>query len=172
MTTPVAAPDIHVNVGEAAVLRERGVMASVGLGSCVAIVLHDRVARVGGMAHVLLPHEALSRTPGKPSRFATTAVGHLLTLMRDLARAAEPGATVDAAEARIVGGASMFAALLNGGGINMGERNVHATRRALAAAGIPLVAEDTGGDFGRSVYFDVATGELRVTSIRHGERLL
>ena len=54
----------------------------------------------------------------------------------------------------------------------MGERNVVATRRALVAAGIPLIAEDVGGDFGRSVYFDVATGEVRVTSIRHGERVL
>jgi len=172
MTTPLTAPDVHVNVGEAAVLRERGVLASVGLGSCVAIVLYDREARVGGLAHVLLPHEALSRTVGKPAKFATTAVAHLLTMMRDLVRAERAGIIVGAPEARIVGGASMFAALLNGGGINMGERNVVATRRALVAAGVPLVAEDTGGDFGRSVYFDVATGEVRVTSIRHGERLL
>ena len=66
----------------------------------------------------------------------------------------------------------MFANLLTGGGINMGERNVVATRRALAAAGIALVGEDVGGDFGRSAYLDVASGRLRVTSIRHGERIL
>ena len=172
MATTVIAPDVHVNVGEAAVLRERGILASVGLGSCVAIVLYDRALRLGGMAHVLLPHEALSRMPGKPSKFASTAVGHLLGMMQEAARV--DGAIVHPTrtEARLVGGASMFAALLNGGGINMGERNVIATRRALVAAEVPLVAEDTGGDFGRSVFFDIATGEVRVTSIRHGERIL
>lgn len=165
VTTPLAPPDVHVNVGDAAVLCERGVLASLGLGSCVALMLYDRVARVGALAHILLPHEALSRTPGKPSKYASTAVSHLVHAMREVAIIGTP-------EARVVGGASMFAALLNGGGINMGERNVVATRRALAAAGIPLVGEDVGGDFGRSVYFDVATGEVRVTSIRHGERVL
>ena len=154
-----------VNVGDAAVMREQGVLASLGLGSCVALMLYDRATRIGALAHIQLPHEALSRTPGKPSKYASTAVAHLLELMRAIER-------VHAPEARVVGGASMFATLLNGGGINMGERNVVATRRALVAAGIPLIAEDVGGDFGRSVYFDVATGEVRVTSIRHGERVL
>ena len=165
ITTPHVTPDAHVNVGDAAVMREQGVLASLGLGSCVALMLYDRATRIGALAHILLPHEALSRTPGKPSKYASTAVAHLLELMRAMER-------VHAPEARVVGGASMFATLLNGGGINMGERNVVATRRALVAAGIPLVAEDVGGDFGRSVYFDVATGEVRVTSIRHGERVL
>jgi chemotaxis protein CheD len=71
-----------------------------------------------------------------------------------------------------VGGASMFGALLAGGGINMGDRNISASRTALEAAGVPLVAEDVGGDYGRSVYFDVASGEVRIVSIRNGTRYL
>lgn len=164
-TLSLVVPEVHVNVGEAAALHARGVLSSIGLGSCVALVLYDRTAQVGGLAHILLPHEALSRTAGRPSKFATTAVPDLLAAMRALG-------TIHAPEARLVGGASMFANLLKGGGINMGERNVIATRRALTAAGIPLAAEDVGGDYGRSVFFDVATGSVRVTSIRHGERLL
>ena len=156
---------MHVNVGAAAVLRERGVLSSVGLGSCVALVLFDRATMVGGLAHILLPHEALSRAPGQPSKYATTAVPHLLAVMRTLGPVVRP-------EARLVGGASMFASLLKGGGINMGERNVVATRRALLEAGIPLVGEDVGGDYGRSAYLDIATGQLRVASIRHADRLL
>jgi len=162
-TLPPAVPEVHVNVGDAAALQGRGVLSSIGLGSCVALVLYDRGAQVGGLAHILLPHEALSRTPGRPSKYATTAVPHLLETLRLLA-------TITAPEARLVGGASMFANLLKGGGINMGERNAVAARRALSAAGIPLVGEDVGGDYGRSVFFDVATGVLRVTSIRHGDR--
>lgn len=165
LALPPAVQEIHVNVGEAAALRERGMLSSIGLGSCVALVLYDRATLIGGLAHILLPHEALSRTPGKPSKYSTTAVPHLLSLMRALGPAIRP-------TARLVGGASMFANLLNGGGINMGERNIIATRRALAAAGIPLVGEEVGGDFGRSAYLDLASGELRVTSIRHAARTL
>ncbi len=157
--------EVHVNVGDAAVLQATGMLSSVGLGSCIALLIHDRATSIGGLAHILLPHEALSRVPGKPSKYATTAAAALLAQMRTLGALARP-------EARLVGGASMFANLLKGGGINMGERNVIATRRACAAAGVPIVGEEVGGDYGRSVYFDVATGEVRVTSIKHGERFL
>lgn len=161
----VASPEVHVNVGDAAVLRATGLLSSIGLGSCIALVLYDRDTAIGGLAHILLPHEALSRVPGKPSKYATTAVVYLLGQMRELGPLARP-------EARLVGGASMFANLLKTGGINMGERNVIATRRALAAAGVPIVGEAVGGDFGRSVYVDIATGQVRVTSIQHAERFL
>lgn len=154
-----------VNVAEFAVACETGTIATMGLGSCVAIVLHDADARIGALAHVLLPHESLSRDRGHPAKFATTAVPLLL---RELGRAGSGGPWV----AKLVGGASMFGALLAGGGINMGERNLAAVRQALAAARIPVVAEDVGGDYGRSAYLDVATGVVRVVSIRHGEHAL
>lgn len=165
MACPLVLPEVHVNVGDASALRERGMLSSIGLGSCVALVLYDRDTLVGGLAHILLPHEALSRIPGKPSRYSSTAVPHLLSLMRTLGPVTRP-------TARLVGGASMFANLLSGGGINMGERNIVATRRALVAAGIPLVGEEVGGDYGRSAFLDLASGDLRVTSIRHAARTL
>lgn len=158
-------PEVHVNVGDAAALRDRGVLLSLGLGSCVALVLYDRVTRIGGLAHILLPHEALSRTTGRPSKYATTAAPHLLALMQALGPLVRP-------TARLVGGASMFLNLLGSDGINMGERNVAATRTALQEAGIPLVGEEVGGDFGRSAYLDLASGDVRVTSIRHAARVL
>ncbi len=165
ITLPNFTPEVHVNVGDAAVLQATGVLSSLGLGSCIALVLYDRATRIGGLAHILLPHEALSRVPGKASKYATTAVAYLLGQMREVGALARP-------EARLVGGASMFANLLKGGGINMGERNVIATRRALASASVPIIGEAVGGDFGRSVFLDIATGQLRVTSIQHAERLL
>ena len=73
--------------------------------------------------------------------------------------------------ARIVGGASMFGTLI-ASGVNMGERNVEAVRRSLDASGVPVVGADVGGDYGRSVYFNVATGVVRVVSMRKGERVL
>jgi chemotaxis protein CheD len=72
--------------------------------------------------------------------------------------------------AKIAGGSSMFASLIPAGGINMGERNSLATREALVDAGVPIIGEDTGGDYGRSVYFHLASGRLEIRSLRAGDR--
>jgi chemotaxis protein CheD len=82
------------------------------------------------------------------------------------------GARPDRMAARIMGGASMFGNLLSTSGIRIGERNVSAVRLALAAAGVPIIAEDVGADYGRSGYFDVESGQIEVRSIRNGSRVL
>jgi chemotaxis protein CheD len=138
------------------------VIATLGLGSCVAIVLHDARSGVGGLAHVLLPDASMSRDRGNRAKFAATAVALLVEEMRD---AGSRGPIA----AKLVGGASMFAQLLPSSGTNMGERNAEAARAALGAAGIPLVAHDTGGEHGRSVYFHVRDGRVAVRSIRKGD---
>src|SRR5918996_5198531 len=137
-------------------------LITVGLGSCIAIVLHDASACVGGLAHVLLPSPALSRQDGNPAKSAQTAVPRLLDLM------AERGASRRRVTARLVGGASMFAALAPPGTIQMGERNVVASRQVLNTHGIPLVGQAVGGDFGRTVRLDVSEGSLEIRSVAHG----
>jgi chemotaxis protein CheD len=62
----------------------------------------------------------------------------------------------------------MFAALAPPGTIQMGERNVVASRQVLHAHGIPLVGEAVGGDFGRTVRLDVSEGSLEISSVAHG----
>lgn len=155
---------IHLNVAEFGVAGAGVVLATTGLGSCVALILWDARVRIGAMAHILLPHEGLSREPGRPARYSTTAVP---LLVDEMGRRGAANLT-----AKLVGGASMFGRLLTSGGVNMGERNVVATRRALGQARIAVSAEDVGGDYGRSVYFDVSTGAVRVVSLAHGERVL
>lgn len=157
--------EIRVKVADWAVAQGDRTIATIGLGSCVAIVLHDPVAGVGGLAHILLPDATLSRDQENRAKFPATAVPLLVGEMRRLG-------SRGAIRAKIVGGASMFGQLLPAGGVNMGERNVAATRRALEAAGIPVVADDTGGDYGRSVYLDVASGRVLVRSLRRGDRHL
>jgi chemotaxis protein CheD len=155
----------RVKVADHAVARGDVVISTLGLGSCVAIVLHDALAGVGGLAHVLLPDASLSRDSGNRAKFASTAVPLLLEEMRALG-ARGP------VTAKLVGGASMFAQLLPSSGINMGERNVEAARQALAEARIPIAAQDTGGEHGRSVYLHVADGRVDVRSIRKGDLVL
>jgi chemotaxis protein CheD len=82
------------------------------------------------------------------------------------------GADARRVRAKLVGGASMFANLLPAGGINIGERNVTAARDALAAAGVPVVAEDIGSDHGRSVFFHLADGRVEIRSLKKGNSVI
>ena len=148
-----------VKVAHHAVGREGDTLVTLGLGSCVAVLLHDPVARVGGMAHVLLPEAALARDRSNPSKFASTAVPLLVEEMKAL------GARKKRLTARLAGGASMFSNLMAPGTLNMGERNVQATRRALEALGIPVLGEDVGADYGRSVRFRPGDGRVVVSSV-------
>jgi chemotaxis protein CheD len=138
------------------------VLITVGLGSCVAILLHDPAAKVAGLAHVLLPSPALSRKDSNPAKFPQTAVPKLLELMA--ARGARPRRMT----ARLAGGASMFAGLAAPGTIQMGERNVVACRLTLHQAGLPLVGEATGGDYGRTVRLWAADGRVEISTVAHG----
>jgi chemotaxis protein CheD len=142
------------------------ILMTIGLGSCVAIVLYDATARVGGLAHVLLPSPALSRQDGNLAKFPQTAVPRLLELM------GQQGASIRGTSARLIGGASMFSGLGAPGTIQMGERNVVASRQTLHQHGVAIVGEATGGDFGRTVRLWVADGRVEVSSVAHGVQTL
>lgn len=141
---------------------ENDTLVTVGLGSCVAIMLHDAQAKVGGMAHILLPSPALSRVDTNPAKFPQTAIPRLIQLM--VSEGAEPGRIT----ARLAGGASMFASLAPPGTIQMGERNLVAARQVLNTHGVPLVGEAVGGDFGRTVRLRVRDGHIEVSTVAHG----
>jgi chemotaxis protein CheD len=159
--------DVRVKVADYAVRRGGDIIATIGLGSCVAIALYDPETRTGGLAHILLPSTSMSRETSNPAKFPETIVPIMLAEMRKL------GVTSTARIcAKIAGGASMFGQLVNGTGINVGERNIVATREALAAAKIRLVGEDTGLDYGRSVYFHLSDGRVEVRSLKKGDRVL
>ena len=155
-----------VKVADWAVEKGDAQIITLGLGSCVACVLFDAISGVGGLAHVLLPSETLARDRSNPAKFPGSAVPLLIRTM------VEQGAVKERIRARLVGGASMFANLASPGMALMGERNVIASREALKANGVPLMAEDTGKDYGRSVYLHLPGGRLEVRSVAHGTREL
>jgi chemotaxis protein CheD len=160
----ITAVEITVDIADFAVAGGESVLVTVGLGSCVALALHDPVTGIGGLAHILLPSVGTGPPSIRAAKYADTAVPMLVEEMR------RHGARKKLV-ARMAGGARMFAALLPSG-INMGERNIDATRAALEALGIPIVAEDVGGEYGRSVRFVVATGAMTVRSLVGGNREL
>lgn len=157
----------NVRVAELVTGRGEGTLSALGLGSCVAVVLYDATTQAGGMAHVLLPSAPpKARKFHVPGRYAQSAVPALLDAVLAL------GASRAALTARIAGGASMFTNLIAPGLIHTGERNVLATREALHSRGVPVIGEWVGGDFGRTVVFDLATGKVTVSSVRQGVREL
>lgn len=157
--------DHHVRIAQLAVARGTGRLVAVGLGSCVAVTLYDRTRRVGGLAHILLPDPSAARDASSPARFASEAVPLLIERLRE---AGGRGPY----EAKLAGGAALFGTMLASPAGSMGDRNVAAARAALSAAGVVILAADTGGGSGRSVAFDVATGELTVRGVRGGQRVL
>jgi len=157
--TAAPASESIVKVADWAAERGAGVLVTLGLGSCVAIMLHDPEARAGAMAHVLLPSRSLSRDASNQAKFPETAVPFMIERLCVLG--AEPRHLV----AKLAGGASMFAQLMTPGSLQMGERNIAAARSVLRAAGIPIVAEAVGGGTGRSVRFYVADGRVEIRSV-------
>jgi chemotaxis protein CheD len=147
-----------VRVAEWAVERQR-VLVTLGLGSCVAIMLHDAGARLGAMAHILLPSRSLARDRDNAAKFPETAVPFLV--QRLLAAGGDRHRLV----AKLAGGASMFATLMTPGTVQMGERNIAACRAALRDAAIPVAGEAVGGERGRSVRFFPSDGRVESRTV-------
>jgi chemotaxis protein CheD len=154
----VAERERYVRVAEWAVERDR-VLVTLGLGSCVAIMLHDPAARLGGMAHVLLPSRSLARDQSNPAKFPETAVPFLIFQL------VAAGADRHRLVAKLAGGASMFGQLMSPGTVQMGERNIVAARAALREAAIPVTGEAVGGERGRSVRFHPADGRVESRTV-------
>ncbi len=155
-----------VRIGEVKVAREGGVLLALGLGSCVAVALHDPLARVGALTHAMLPDPSAARRQVPPGRFVASAIPLALAALDEL------GAVRARLTARIIGGAAMFESLTAEGEQTLGARNVEAARDALGTAGVPLAGEEVGGGHGRSVFFHVEDGRVVVTSILRPDVLL
>jgi chemotaxis protein CheD len=134
--------EISVRMGELAVSADPAtVLVSIGLGSCIGLVLLDARVGVAGLAHIMLPGPGdLGRRP--PATFADSGVPALVDAVKKL------GAV--RLSAALVGGAQMFGAA-GSGALQIGSRNEQAVRAALRAASIPIVAAQTGGDTGRTI---------------------
>ncbi|MHB9155638.1 MAG: chemotaxis protein CheD [Endomicrobiales bacterium] len=152
---------ISVSIAEIAVAKNPAVLETQSLGSCVGIALYDPVSHIGGLAHIMLPDSKMMSMGGKPGKYANTAVKEMLDRM--LAAGARRTMIVS----KIAGGACMFSGVGVSEFMNIGLRNVAATKNILKELGIPLTGEDTGGNFGRTVELHTDTGKLMIKSAMH-----
>ncbi len=146
--------DTHnIGIAEIKVARTPDKLRTV-LGSCVGVAIFDRVSKVGGLAHVMLPDSSIGK--GDKGKFADTAVD---ALVEDVAGA---GGLRNRFVAKISGGASMFGTKVDKG---IGDRNIDAVKDRLKKHAIRLAAEDVGGTKGRRMILDPSNGEVTVQVI-------
>lgn len=155
---------VKVGIADMNVVKGKDELVTFALGSCVAICLYDADKKIAGMAHIMLPDSKLfSSSSQHPLKFADTALLELIKAMQI------QGARAAVLTAKIAGGAQMFAVTVNSPLGNIGQRNTQAVKAGLAKFRIPITAEDTGKNYGRTCYFDANTGSMLIKSALKGE---
>ncbi|MDR0270058.1 chemotaxis protein CheD [Paenibacillus sp.] len=154
---------VKVGMADLNVIQYFGVIRTVGLGSCVGLTMYDPQQKIAGMAHVMLPSSDIAREGQlNIAKYADTALPALLDKLLQL------GASPSRIVAKMAGGSQMFAFAGTGDTLRIGPRNVESCKLKLAELQIPLIAEDIGGNYGRTIELDVSTGILYIRSIQTG----
>lgn len=156
---------ISVGMADLKTAKYPDILLTAGLGSCIGICIHDPLLKVGGMAHIMLP-SANGNSGGNPAKYADTAMELLLKEIYGL------GASASRLKAKIAGGAQMFSFPGKPPVLKIGDRNAEAVEAELKRYRIPLISSDVGGSFGRTIHFDVGSGDLRIRTINHGEKVI
>lgn len=155
---------ITVGISDLNVAKGTDELITYALGSCVGICIYDPMAKVGGLSHIMLPSSTMNQNAAAtPMRFADTAIVILIKKLEFM------GASPRRMKAKIAGGAQMFAAVGNSSLSNIGQRNVEAVKAVLAEQRVPIVAEDTGKNYGRTLLFSPADGIMHISSANKGK---
>lgn len=150
---------IKIGMADLNVCTAPDVLTTLGLGSCVGIVLYDSYSKTAGMVHIMLPDSTKIKNNENVAKFADTGIDALITKLAAI------GASRNRLIAKIAGGAQMFAFSSTNDMLRIGERNTEASKLKLQSLGINIVAEDTGLDYGRTIEFYPETGQLYVKSV-------
>lgn len=134
-------------------------ITTLGLGSCVGVVLFDANAKIAGLVHIMLPDSTKIKNNENRAKFADTGIDEMIRQLVSV------GVSRNNLKAKIAGGAQMFAFSAENDLLRVGARNVEAVKEKLSALRIPIVAEDTGNSYGRTIEFYPETGELLVKAV-------
>jgi len=135
-------------------------ITTLGLGSCVGVAIRDTGNKVGGLAHVMLPDSKEIKNNANIAKFADTGVEELVRQME------KAGARRNMMVAKIAGGAQMFGFQNSASPLmKVGDRNVLAVKAKLKELRIPIKAEDTGLNYGRTVEFYPESGDFIIKAV-------
>lgn len=158
--------EIKVGMADMNVCMAPDSIITLGLGSCVGVVLWDKEKKVCGMVHVMLPDSTTISQNTNRAKFADTGIEDLL------GKVIAMGARREKIVAKIAGGAQMFSVNTKSPSLRVGERNVEAVKNTLKRLKINLVAEDCGANYGRTVLFYPETGEYFIKAIGKENKII
>ena len=141
-------------------------VTTLGLGSCVGIAIRDPITKVGGLAHAMLPDSTRIKNNSNIYKFVDTGIDELVRLL------VSQGASRTRLVAKIAGGAQMFSFQNKSDMVRVGEQNVLASKKKLAEMGIPILSEDTGLNFGRTVIFYPENGDFVIRAVGKDEKVI
>jgi len=157
---------IKVGMADLQVGKNPCMLTTLGLGSCVGISLYCRLTKIAGMAHIMLPSSKQAHDSTNIAKFADTGIIDLVNRMIGL------GATRSSLIAKLAGGAQMFAFKETSWSMRIGDRNIEASREMLSMIRIPIIAEDVGAQFGRTIELYSNDGSLLIKTIGHGVKTI
>ncbi|MCL2121366.1 MAG: chemotaxis protein CheD [Clostridiales bacterium] len=155
---------ITVGISDLNIARAPDILVTYALGSCIGICLYDARVKLAGLSHIMLPSASSApNVADQPMKFADTAVELLIRKMESA------GARRVLLKAKIAGGAQMFSGLSTSSIANIGLRNAQAVKIELLRQRIPILAEDTGKNYGRTLYLSAEDGSMKIKSATKGE---
>lgn len=157
---------LKVGMADYKIAKSPEVLTTLGLGSCVGVCLIDPISKIAGMAHIMLPNSKEITQNSNPAKFADTCIDLML---KDMVKS---GAVQKRLICKIAGGSQMFSFESKNNMMKVGARNVQAVKEIMKNLSIPIKAEDTGGNFGRTIEFSAQDGSLFVKTIGHGTKTM
>ena len=136
-------------------------LVTYALGSCLGITIHDPVAHVGGLLHVMLPLSTIdpAKATENPYMFVDTGVPRLFLACY------QAGARKQRLIVKVAGGASVHGDAADDH-FQIGKRNFVMLRKLLGKNGVLLHAHDVGGTHSRTMTLTIGSG--KVTLKTHG----
>ena len=157
---------IKVGMADLKVAKSPDTLTTLGLGSCIGLTLYDPVVKVGGMVHYMLPDSTQLKNNTNIAKFGDTGVKELLRQILAF------GANQRRLVAKIAGGAKMFEVSGLSSVGNVGDRNTEQAIQMLKQLGIPLIAQDTGLNFGRTVELNCENGEFLIKAVGKPKKVI
>ncbi|MFC7784346.1 MULTISPECIES: chemotaxis protein CheD [unclassified Rossellomorea] len=158
---------VKVGIADMNIVGNGSSIRTSGLGSCIGVVLYDDLIKLAGMVHVMLPHSTIGKEPlMNLAKYADTGIEELIRQL------GIRGANMGRLKCKMAGGAQMFQFQAKSDVMRIGPRNADAVKVALLKHRVPIVAEDIGGNKGRTIEFFTSTGILHVRTVNEGTKEL
>lgn len=150
---------IKVGMADLNICSSPDALTTLGLGSCVGVAVYDPAKKIAGLAHVMLPDSTAIKNNTNKAKFADTGIQILIEKMEAI------GAARSRMVAKLAGGAKMFAFNNTSDLVRIGERNIEASKKKLSELRIPVISEDVGLNYGRTVELYSETGEFLIKAV-------